>query len=90
MSTKGRGESLRRTAKAFVALGEIIALMASGEHLAPALLKKLNQWETTHLYEVDDLELRDPLETQLKFLRSFLAADVLRLSASQITPDTET
>ena len=62
-------EKLRRASSILIALGEVFALAASGEHPASVVLEKLDQCEEKCVREIEERELRDPLRTQISFLR---------------------
>ena len=85
-----RNEELRRIASVFVALGEVLALAASGEHPVPVVLERFDECASKCLREIEDAELRDPLETQISFLRRLIeveATETLRLSARPLDLD---
>lgn len=82
-----REEKLRCSARVFAALGEVLALAASGEHPIPFVLERFDQCASQCLHEIEDTELRDPLETQISFLRGIIdvrMTDTLRVSAGPL------
>ena len=81
----------RKIAATWVALAEILALLGSDEHPLAAVRDKFDQCAAECLAEFDDPALRDPLATQIRFVRSlvFQAADsiTLRMGSARILSD---
>lgn len=88
-----REEKLRRAAHVFTAIGEVLALAASGEHPIPLVLERFDQCASECLHEIKDSELRDSLETQISFLRGIIdvrRTDTLLFSAGPLPEEDQT
>ena len=71
-----RSDELRRASIVFAALSEVLALAVSGEHPIPVVLEKFDQCASECLREIKESELRDPLETQISFLRGLIEVEI--------------
>ena len=70
-----------KIANTWIALAEVIALLGSGEHPIVTVRDKFDQCATECLAKFDDPALRDPLATQIQFVRNlvFQATDYLAI-----------
>ena len=71
-----RSEELRRASIVFAALSEVLALAISGKHPIAIVLEKFDQCASECLREIKESELRDPLETQISFLRGLIEVQI--------------
>ena len=76
----------RKFATTWIALAEILALLGSGEHPIATVRDKFDECAAECLAEFDNPALRDPLATQIQFVRDvvFRATDTLRVTAGPI------
>ena len=76
----------RKIAATWVALAEVLALLGSGEHAFAAVRDKFDQCAAECLAKFDDPALRDPLASQIRFVRGlvFRAADTITIRAGPI------
>lgn len=86
----------RKIAKTWLTLAEVLALLGSDEHPLAAVRQKFDRCVAECLAEFEDPALRDPLATQIQFVRSlvFQVADQINVTMGpmqvgsiQDTPD---
>lgn len=81
----------RKIAATWIALAEVLALLGSGEHPIAAVRDKFDQCAAECLARFDDPALRDPLATQIQFVRNLVFRDtvVLRMGRMVIAEPTD-